>query len=96
MKLIGFFAEDTAQNLLQYFYFEKYQMDGDVIIIVKFIIGILVTAKSLLTFLLAYKDVTDKRMNLLGWSVAIVYLLMTITPARVFVLRFFHFLLKKN
>ena len=54
--MIGFFTEDTAQSVLQYFYFEKYQMDGDVIIIFKFVVGLLVTGKSLLTLALAYNQ----------------------------------------
>merc|ERR1712035_276795 len=60
VKFVGFFAEDTAQSVLQYFYFEKYQTEGDIIIIVKFIIGLLVTAKSLLTLVLAYTGVGEK------------------------------------
>ena len=36
IKVVGFFLEDTAQSVFQYFYFEKYQMDGDVVIINKF------------------------------------------------------------
>ena len=59
-KVIGFFTEDTAQSILQYFYFEKYQMDGDVIIIFKFVVGLLVTGKSLLTLALAYNQTKNQ------------------------------------
>ena len=31
IRFVGFFTENTAQGALQYFYFEKYQMDGDLV-----------------------------------------------------------------
>ena len=79
MKFVGFFTENTVQDVLQYFYFEKYQMDGDIIIIVKFIIGLLVTAKSLLALFLAYKGV-KQNIKKIDFLTIFVYVLLSIVP----------------
>ena len=79
IKIVGFFTEDTAQSVLQYFYFEKYQMDGDVIIIFKFVVGLLVTAKSLLTLVLAYNQAKN-RMKKIDFITAFVYILLVLVP----------------
>ena len=79
MKLVGFFTEDTAQSVLQYFYFEKYQMDGDIVIIIKFVIGLLVTGKSLLTLFLAFKGVATE-MKKIDYLTAFVYFLLSVVP----------------
>ena len=79
IKFVGFFTEDTAQSVLQYFYFEKYQMDGDIIIIVKFTIGLLVTAKSLLVLFLAYKDV-KQNIKKIDYLTTYVYVLLSVVP----------------
>ena len=79
-KVFGFFLENTAQSVLQYFYLEKYQMDGDVVIIFKFIIGILVTGKALLTLLLAVIRVKKENMKPKDWFTALVYIMLTIVP----------------
>ena len=79
MKFVGFFTEDTAQSVLQYFYFEKYQMDGDIIIIVKFIIGLLVSAKSLLTLALAYNGQKEEKKKI-DFFTMFVYVLLSVVP----------------
>ena len=79
IKVVGFFTEDTAQSVVQYFYFEKYQMDGDVIIIFKFIVGLLVTCKSLLTLALAYNQAKNN-MKKNDFITAFVYILLVLVP----------------
>ena len=79
IKIVGFFTEDTAQSVVQYFYFEKYQMDGDVIIIFKFVIGLLVTGKSLLTLALAYNQAKND-MKKIDYITAFVYILLVLVP----------------
>ena len=79
VKLVGFFTEDTAQSVLQYFYFEKYQMDGDIVIIVKFIVGLLVITKSLLALGLAWKGV-EQRIKKIDYLTVFVYVLLSIVP----------------
>ena len=79
MNFLGFFTENTAQDALQYFYFEKYQMDGDIIIIVKFTIGLLISAKSFLTLALAYKGVR-RNIKKIDFLTIIVYVMLSIVP----------------
>ena len=79
IKIVGFFTEDTAQSVVQYFYFEKYQMDGDVIIIFKFVVGLLVTCKSLLTLALAYNQAKNN-MKKIDFITAFVYILLVLVP----------------
>ena len=78
-KLVGFFTEDTAQSVLQYFYFEKYQMDGDIVIIVKFIIGLLVTAKSFFTLFRAWQGVKQS-IKKIDYLTVFVYVILSIVP----------------
>ena len=79
IRFVGFFTENTAQGALQYFYFEKYQMDGDLVKIVKFIIGLLVIGKGLITLGLAYIGVRQK-MKKIDYVTMLVYILISITP----------------
>ena len=79
MKFVGFFTEDTAQSVLQYFYFEKYQMDGDIVIIVKFVIGLLVTLKSLFTLFQAWNGAKEN-IKKIDYLTMVVYVLLTIVP----------------
>ena len=79
IKVVGFFLEDTAQSVLQYFYFEKYQMDGDIVIIFKFVIGLVLAAKSFFTLYQAYDLVKDK-IKKIDYITASIYLLVSIVP----------------
>ena len=54
-------------------------MDGDIIIIVKFIIGLLVTVKSLLTLALAYTGV-KQNIKKIDYLTMFVYVLLSIVP----------------
>ena len=79
VKFIGFFTEDTAQSVLQYFYFEKYQMDGDIVIIFKFVIGLVLAGKSFFTLYQAYDLVKDK-IKKIDYITASMYLLVSTVP----------------
>ena len=78
-RFVGFFTEDTSQSVLQYFYFEKYQMDRDIVIIVKFTVGLLVTAKSLFVLALAYRDAKQK-LKRIDYLTMFIYVLLSIVP----------------
>ena len=80
VKMIGFFTEDTAQAVLQYFYFEKYQMDGDIVIIIKFLIGLLMTGKSLVTLAFAVSTVKAKSLKKKDCFIISIYLMLTLIP----------------
>ena len=79
IKLVGFFTEDTVQSIMQYFYFEKYQMDGDIVIIIKFIIGLLVTMKSLLTLFQAWNGVKQS-IKKIDYLTIFVYVILSVVP----------------
>lgn len=80
IKIVGFFTEDTAQSVLQYFYFEKYQLYNDVSIIMKFVIGLLVVLKSLNVLRGAASEVGWKHVIKRDMLLVIVYVLLTIVP----------------
>ena len=54
-------------------------MDGDIVIIVKFIIGLLVTLKSLFTLFQAWRG-AQENMNKIDFLTMIVYVLLTVVP----------------
>ena len=80
IKLIGFFTGDTAQDALQYFYFEKYQLYNDAAITMKFIIGILVLLKSLSTLGKAAAEVGLKKLQKRDVIFVLVYIMLTVMP----------------
>ena len=79
-KVVGFFTVDTSQSVLRYFYFKKYPMDGDIVIVVKFFVGLLMIGYSLLILAFAVFALKLKNMKRKDWLIASVYVILSIVP----------------